>query len=652
MENPNFLKQKYDLHKSEEVESAAKRTEVRSGEKVSQKPDAQIQNYLDRFKEIIDRPGGEKREQGMNALKHILYNKFVIKPEEIPESYFTTQQRLARELGHGEVEIGEEQREQLTEVVITDQKSSLDNWLDYLSSKDATYPDWLKYYSFRSMLSLGEYDKENKQFTKRSKTTTKPFPDLNREALAYVLDAIEKKYQPQTEEQKKLEAEKRVQKEVNLTDEERETQQEEQINFDKILQGENFAKLYAWAIDKVTPASKERLTSTEGKWIKYNQNSDHTPLVESLQGHGTGWCTAGESTAQTQLSNGDFYVYYSLDENGQPKIPRAAIRMEGNSIGEVRGIGPDQNLDPYIGDVVKSKMTEFPDGASYEKKSGDMKYLTEIDNKNKEDKPLNKEDLMFLYEINSKIDGFGYQRDPRIQEIISTRNPKEDAPIVLECQIEEIAYGQEEYDKAVKDNKTIKAYIGPLFPQIFSQNLEHIYTSFPGGRIEKAEATIGNKTKEELIRELAEREKLDNSEDKIYISDYARSMLQKPEFAVISKPEKLNLIKLKVQDLGFENSPTTDQIYSRAEELGLELCPPEIGPHLRLNYQTVFKREQTKGEYLRIGMKQITDSSGDPGVFRVNRDVDGERWLDSGWAKPENKWGLEDEFVFTRKQGT
>jgi len=649
MENPNFLKQKYNLHNTPEAESAAKRTEVRSGEKVPQKPDAQIQNYLDRFKEIIDRPDEDKREQGMNALKHILYNKFVIKPEEIPESYFTTQQRLARELGHGEVKIGEEQRKQLTEVIITDQKSSLDNWTDYLSSKDATYPDWLKYYSFRSMLSLGEYDKESKQFTKRSKGTTKPFPDLNREALAYVLDAIEKKYQPQTEEQKKIEVEKRIQKETNLSDEERQLKQEEQINFEKILQGENFAKLYAWAIDKVTPASKERLASTEGKWIKYNQNSDHMPLVESLQGHGTGWCTAGESTAKTQLSNGDFYVYYSLDENGQAKIPRAAIRMEGDSIGEVRGIGPDQNLDPYIGDVVKSKMTEFPDGASYEKKSSDMKRLTEIDNKNKEDKSLNKEDLIFLYEINSPIEGFGYQRDPRIQDIISARNPKEDAPIVLECESKEIVYSEEDYSQALKENRNIKAYIGPLFSNIFSQNIEHIYSSFPNGRIERVETTIGTKSKEELIKELNERETSNNPEEKIYISNYARSMLQKPEFTINSKSEKLNLIKLKVQDLGFPGSATTDEIYKRANELGLELCPPEVGPHLRLNYEKVFSREQARGKYFRIAMKQITDSDGGPGVFSVFRSGDGGRWLYDRWAEPGSSWDPEGEFVFSRK---
>ena len=146
--------------------------------------------------------------------------------------------------------------------------------------------------------------------------------------------------------------------------------------------------------------------------------------------------------------------------------------------------------------------------------------------------------------------------------MISTRNPKEDAPIILDCQPEEIAYSQEEYDKAAKDNKIIKTYIGPLFPQIFSQNLEHIYSSFPNGRIEKEEANIGTKSKEELIKELNDRESPTNPEDKIYIADYAQIILQKPEFAVISKPEKINLKKLKVQDLGFEKNQLQSKFIS------------------------------------------------------------------------------------------
>ena len=289
MENPDFLKQKYGLHNSEEVEQAAERTEAREGEKVSQNPRQRIQNYLDRFNEILDREDPNERERGIEAIKRVMSRKFVMKLEEIPEGYYENQRRIAREQGHGDIDITEEMREQLSEVIVADQESSLDKWIDYLTSSDATYPDWLKYYAFRSVLGMGSFDKEKHAFTSRSKETTNPYPDLNREALAYVLDAIEKKHRGDTLNIATLEVEDRE-------------------NFEKLLQGESFPKLYAWAIEKVTPASKEALTNVKGEWVKYNQGSDHMPLARSLQGHGTGWCTAGESTAEAQLKGGDFYV--------------------------------------------------------------------------------------------------------------------------------------------------------------------------------------------------------------------------------------------------------------------------------------------------------------------------------------------------------
>lgn len=610
MENPDFLKQKYSLHNSPEVESAARRAEERTGEKVPERAADRIQNYLDRFSEIIERKDPDKRERGVEVLKKVLYDKFVIKPEEIPEGYFENQRRIAREQGHGDIEITEEARNQLTEVIVTDQKSSLDTWIDYLSSKDATYPDWLKYYAFRSIVGLGEYDKEKKQFTKRSKGTTKPFPDLNREALAYVLDAIEKKHRGEKPNPAMLEVENKE-------------------KFEKLFQGENFAKLYAWAIEKVTPASKEALTGTNGKWIKYEQNSDHMPLVESLQGHGTGWCTAGESTAETQLTGGDFYVYYSLDEKGKPTIPRAAIRMQGGQIAEVRGVAAEQNLDPYINDVVKQKLAEFPDGKVYEKKVGDMKLLTSVENKTKKGETLTKDDLIFLYEINDPIEGFGYQRDPRIAELREQRSSKEDMPIVFECTEEQIAHNPNEI------NENTKAYVGKLEPGIFQklpENLEHIYTSFPEKKIRRETIEIGGKTAEQLLNEL--------EQAGIKITNRARSMILSRDFAVSKNAEAATLIRLTVSDLGFMRNVTTDQIYRRAEELGLELCPADAGLHYRLQY-----RNQPMNEWISVGMKQIIDSGGNPFVFRLERSEDG-LWLRNYWAGPGYEWDPDDEFVF------
>jgi hypothetical protein len=611
IENPNFLKEKYALHNTEEVEAAASRTEIQTGEKVAQDPAARIQNYLERFTGILEREDPHSRERGVEALKEVLHRKFVIKPEDIPEGYFANQQRMARELGHGDVEVSAEMRDQLTEVAITDQETTLDQWVDYLASPDATYPDWLKYYAIRSVLGMGGYDKEKHQFGKRSTGTTKPFPDLNREALAYVLDAIEQNNSTEGFDFAKIAEEDRPQ-------------------FEKLLTGENFAKLYAFAIEKVTPASPEQLTSTAGEWVKYDQGHDPTPLVQSLQGHGTGWCTAGESTAEAQLKNGDFYVFYSLNQDGQPKIPRAAIRMNGHDqIGEVRGIAADQNLDSTIAPVVEAKLKEFPDGAVYEKKTSDMKTLTVIEQAIQKNAPLTSEQLQFLYEIDGKIEGFGYQRDPRIAELRETRNSEADMPVVFECAPEQIAHDAKDI------TEDTKAYVGKLVPGIFQMlpdGIEHIYTTFPEGRIRQDTVEIGGATKEALLRQLEQKG--------IKITDYARDMLQSPDFATGEKPEAADLVRLTVESLGFPKGATTKEIFERAEELGLELCPAEVGPQYRLK-----NTNQPMNEWFSIGMKQIAGRDGDPYVFYLVRRDDG-LWLDKRWAEPDGRWGPDHEFAF------
>jgi hypothetical protein len=610
----DFLKGKYDLHNAPEVEATVSRTEARTDELVSQDPAVRIQNYLERFTGILERENPKHRERGVEALKHILHDKFVIKPEEIPEGYFDNQKRIARDQGHGDIEVSDEIREQLAEVIITDQRTTLDTWIDYLSSKDATYPDWLKYYAIRSVLGMGAYDKEKHQFGKRSKGTTKPFPDLNREALAYVLDAIEKNNSEQGYDFSTLAEEDRPQ-------------------FEKLLTGENFAKLYAFAIEKVTPASPEQLTSTAGEWVKYDKGSDHLPLVQSLQGHGTGWCTAGESTAKVQLKNGDFYVFYSLDAKGQPIIPRAAIRMQEGKIGEVRGVAAEQNLDSTIAPVVEAKLKEFPDGAAYEKKTSDMKTLTAIEQAVKSDQPLTGSQLRFLYEIEVSIEGFGYERDPRIVELRATRNPEADMPIVFECSPDEIAHNVEEI------TEDTKAYVGPLIPGIFQmlpEDLEHIYTSFTEGRIRKDTVEIGGMSREELLRQLEEKG--------VNISDDARYMLNSSDFGTGEKPESADLVRLTVESLGFPRGATTNEIYRKAEELGLELCPAETAPHYRLKYA-----DQPMDEWFSIGMKQIANRNGNPSfVFNLERHKDG-LWLnDDPWARPDDRRKPEFQFAFRR----
>src|SRR5680860_658485 len=224
--------------------------------------------------------------------------------------------------------------------------------------------------------------------------------------------------------------------------------------------------------------SSEGLKETRGSWKTYKQGSEPDELVQSLDGHPLEWCTANIDTARTQLRGGDFHVYYSINENGEAIIPRVAIRMEEGNIGEVRGIAANQNMDPYIGDVVKEKMSGFPDGKKYEKKSEDMKRLTEIEEKNNQAIELSKEDLRFLYEIDSKIAGFGYQEDPRIEEITSKRDIRSDLSLATGFKEDEISLSQEEalnegikYHQGAIDLKGIKSAEGLNLPRYISGDL-------------------------------------------------------------------------------------------------------------------------------------------------------------------------------------
>ena len=601
-----LLKNKYDLHKTQGVDAAALGHERKTGERVPQDPLARIENFLSLWHERLTPDTDYPRAaRNLERITNVLHNKYIVKPDEIPEGYFDNQRRLAREQGHGDIEINPQMRAQLTEVIITDQTSSMDKWIDYLASPDAPYPDALKYWTLRSVLTLGEYDKERHAYPQRSKGTTKPFPDLNREAFAYVIDAVDKKYQGE---------------------------KHPDVEFSKLLQGENFAKLYAWAIEKVTPASDEELAATNGTWVKYNQGESPATLVQSLQGHGTGWCTAGESTARIHLSGGDFYVYYSQDKDGKPTTPRAAIRMEGSRIAEVRGIAAEQNLDSGAVTVVEEKLKEFPDGPNYQKRVADMRILTQIENQTNEGQALTGEDLSFLYEIDTSIEGFGFDKDPRIEEIRSKRNPIEDMPIVFGCSREQIA-------RRAKDiNADTKAYVGPLEAGIFDRlpdNLEHVYASFPESRIKRETIEIGGKSADQLEREM--------EQAGIHVYDYAKDMLHSPDFTTNPTPINIDTVRLKVGDLGFSSSATTDQIYAKAKELGLELCPAEVGPHKRL------KDDQPLGEWEYIAMKQIADRRGDPLVFWLGRRGDG-LWLRSSWADPGSSWDPDNQFVFSLRK--
>ena len=436
-----------NLHNSDRVLRASN---------VSDKKRERLLKYFERLEELHNKVSKTKSVNGEKLLKSFYYDLYVIKPENIPDAYFQNQVRLARERGYGNIELTEEDKRRMTEEVIDDQRKSLDKWIEYFlyDEESKSYGMWEKYWVFQGLQNLGKYDKETGKFSKRDKSTVYPFPPVEREYIFTTLKLME--------------------------DFLKDKKGEEDIK--QALSTGNFKLLYEYVIKQSFLKGEHQSNSTDGKWIKYEQGSDYNILRDSLQGYYTGWCTAaGENFAKDQLAGGDFYVYYSLDKNGEAKVPRIAIRMDGkDKIGEIRGIADNQNMEPEMMPILEEKLKEFPDRDKYLKKEHDMKLLTLIDKKVNNNIELTLDELKFLYEINGQIKGFGYEEDPRIEEIKREKNKRRDYSLIYNVKEEEVALSQEEWKKSpdkfkvLNDNLDLSHYNNLdniVLPKYISGNL-------------------------------------------------------------------------------------------------------------------------------------------------------------------------------------
>ena len=84
------------------------------------------------------------------------------------------------------------------------------------------------------------------------------------------------------------------------------------------------------------------------------------------------------------------------------------------------------------------------------------------------------------------------------------------------------------------------------------------------------------------------------------ISGGAWKILEDPGFRAASKETEVKLVKLTLAQLGFKEDTSAAEVYERGEELGLKMCPAEVGPQLRLQYP-----DQVPGERIIVAMKPI-----------------------------------------------
>lgn len=129
-----------------------------------------------------------------------------------------------------------------------------------------------------------------------------------------------------------------------------------------------------------------------------------------------------------------------------------------------------------------------------------------------------------------------------------------------------------------------------------------------------------------------------------YVSSWAKELIEK--MPLNGTIENIDLCKMTLAEMGFTKPATWSHILERVKELG-DICPPEVGPLLRLP-----DTKQEKSSWYYVAMEQIADSGGNPRVFRVKRGGDGGSWLSTCWVNPDGEWGLDDEVVFRLRKNS
>jgi len=99
---------------------------------------------------------------------------------------------------------------------------------------------------------------------------------------------------------------------------------------------------------------------------------------------------------------------------------------------------------------------------------------------------------------------------------------------------------------------------------------------------------------------------------KIKIGDAADEILGRPAFPYAGEKTMVELAIVSAAELGVKFESSLADVYNRARQLGLMLCPAEVALQLRLDY-----RDQPLGEALIIAMEPVNTYAGEPTILSL-----------------------------------
>lgn len=143
--------------------------------------------------------------------------------------------------------------------------------------------------------------------------------------------------------------------------------------------------------------------------------------------------------------------------------------------------------------------------------------------------------------------------------------------------------------------------------------------------------TLGGLSKREILRQF--------ETHSISMNAKGLRLLEELSYSDTDPPRDIETVEVTVAQLGFPDGATRPQLFLAAAALGLELCPLELGPLLRLHYL-----DQPEGFWITIASHNPSDEVFPSGYY-LRRLPDG-LWLRGYSADDEWLWKAEEHFIF------
>ncbi len=158
---------------------------------------------------------------------------------------------------------------------------------------------------------------------------------------------------------------------------------------------------------------------------------------------------------------------------------------------------------------------------------------------------------------------------------------------------------------------------------------------------------LGGMDKRQLLQALRNRQ--------VRLNQAAEALFEDRRFTPMSRRRVIEVAALTVDDLGFAEGATHDQLTARALASGFVECPLELGPHLRLQFLDQAEgsvgfpatRHRAPPGSITIISAPLDDSDDTPKGFYLRR-IDGVLWLRGYRSHAGYVWCPDDVLIYAR----